>query len=234
MQPHGWTAQPAPPPALTQTAALVEEPQVLLILLGSSLWEEKGQSSGSPEGITPRIACGSSWILWSQLFVAAALLLLTALAITTTVVASLPPAISPCPGDCPLALLGHCGSVLSPPRTLQPLAARNTELQGSPGRLQLQSCSGSGCILRPPMACSQHGSARRSSYPISSALSEEKEYKMLQNFPAAFSPCPSVIAIGGFLSLLLDASKRIVSLGICPGQNHSGFGVGPKAHGGQH
>lgn len=84
------------------------------------------------------------------------------------------------------------------------------------------------------MQRSQHERAQRSSYPISSVLSEEKEYKKLQNFPAAFSPCPSVIAIGGFLSLLLDASERIVSLGICPGQNHSGFGVGSKGHRGKH
>lgn len=43
----------------------VEEPQVIFTLLGSSLWEEEEQGSGSPEGITPCITCGS-WIFWSQ------------------------------------------------------------------------------------------------------------------------------------------------------------------------
>lgn len=71
MKPHGWTALSTTAPALTQTAALVEEPQVLLILLRSSLWEEDEQSSGSPEGITPALptahlgSAGPS-CLWQQ------------------------------------------------------------------------------------------------------------------------------------------------------------------------
>lgn len=77
------TAQPGPPPALNQTAAPGEEQEVLLILLGASLWEEA-------RSITPHIACGLSWILCSQLFVEAALLLPTTLPTITTAVASLP------------------------------------------------------------------------------------------------------------------------------------------------
>lgn len=71
MQPHGWTALPATAPALTQTAALVEEQQVPFILLRSSPWEEEEQSSGSPEGITPTLptahlgSAGPS-CLWQQ------------------------------------------------------------------------------------------------------------------------------------------------------------------------
>jgi len=103
----------------------------------------------------------------------------------------------------------HCGGITASSRTLVTVswlcwdtaavvhllqalepqqAAADTGPQGRPGGLHLQSCSGSGCILHLSMVCSQRGRAWRSSYPISSVLSEEKEYKTLHIFPAVLFP----------------------------------------------
>lgn len=193
MQPHGWTALPATAPAPTQTAALVEERQVLFILLRSSLWEEGEQSSGSPEGIThtlPTAHLGSAGpsCLWQQRCGG-----ITASSCVTV----------PCLCWDTAAVVQVCCKPFNGQQ-----AATDTELQDSPGGLQLWSCSHSGCIPYPSMSCSHRGQEQRSSYPISSALSEEEEYRKLQIFSAAFPPCPSVIAIGGFLSLFLDASEQ--------------------------
>lgn len=82
----------------------------------------------------------------------APVLLLTTLSITNTMVASLSPATLLCPGDYPLALLGHCCSVLSPPRTTEPPAAVNTDLWGRLGSAapELQNRPGSSCFLHSP------------------------------------------------------------------------------------
>lgn len=194
MQTHGWTAQPATPPALTRTAALAEEPQVRLNLLGSSLREKEERrrqlrrchelpvaqfgSSGPSSTTAPHRSCHQNRCGG-----------ITASGRVSVTV----------PWLCwdTAAMVQICHKPFSPRQPGTPGSPRNSD-----------------CTLHPSTACSQRGRARRSSYPISLAVSKEKEYKMLQNFPAAFSPCPSVIAIGSFLSLLLDASQRPVSLGI--------------------
>lgn len=84
-----------------------------------------------------------------------------------------------CPGDSPLGPLALPSSKSPANPSTPSRQPPATERQGSPRGLQLL---GRGCIRHPSVARSQQGRARSSSYPISSALSEEKKKKSTKSY----------------------------------------------------